>query len=92
MVVLHHLPIVTLSSTDDADSIGASRDRMQHESLPRPVTTAPAVVKPVYRRGRHGSSKPCLVSVLVSFTPVRHRSLVVTLIVFAQATDAGGRQ
>src|SRR5215471_8893497 len=45
---------------------GASRDRMQYESLPQPVTTAPAAIKPVYRRGRHGSSKPRLVSVLVS--------------------------
>jgi hypothetical protein len=30
-------------------------------------------------------------SVLVSFTPVRRRSLVVTPIVFAQAMDGGGR-
>ena len=56
--------------------IGASRDHMQHESLPRPVTTAPAAVKPVYRRGRYASSQPRLVSVLVSFTPARHRSPV----------------
>ena len=33
-----------------------SRDPMQHESLPRPVTTAPAAIKPVYRRGRHGTA------------------------------------
>ena len=70
---------------------GASRDRMQHESPPRPVTTAPATIKPIYRRDWRGSSKPRLVSVLVSFTPVRHRSPVVALVVFAQATDAGGR-
>ena len=31
-------------------------------------------------------------SVLVSFAPVRHRSPAVTRIVFAQATDDGGRQ
>jgi len=55
-------------------AIDASRDCMQHESLPRPVTTVPAAIKPVYRRGRHGSSKPRLGSVLVSFTPVRSRS------------------
>ena len=52
-----------------------SRDPMQHESLPRPVIIAPQRSSPVYRLGRHSSSKPRLVSVLVSFTPVRHRSL-----------------
>jgi hypothetical protein len=41
---------------------------------------------------RRGSSRPRLVSVLVSFTPVRHRSPVVALTVFAQATDADGRR
>src|SRR5262249_37802647 len=50
--------------------------------------------QPVHWRGRHGGSKARLVSVLVSFTPVRHRSPVVALIVFAQArtlADAGER-
>jgi hypothetical protein len=51
---------------------------MQHESLPRPVTTAPAAIKPVQQPGRRGSSGQCVVSVLVSFTPVRRRSPVVT--------------
>jgi len=67
---------------------------MQHESLSRPVTTAPAAIEPVYRRGRHVSSEPRLVSVLVSFTSVRPRSPVAALIVFAQArtlADAGER-
>jgi hypothetical protein len=47
---------------------------MQHESPPRPVTAAPAAIKPVRQPDRHGSSGQCLVSVLVSFTPVRRRS------------------
>ena len=67
---------------------------MQHESLPRPVIIAPQRSSPVYRLGRHSSSKPRLVSVLVSFTPVRHRSRVAAPIVFAQArtlADAGER-
>ena len=42
-------------------------------------------------RGRDLQAR-ALGSVLVSFTPVRHRSPVVALIVFAQATDADGRQ
>ena len=67
---------------------------MQHEWLPRPVTTAPAAIKPVYRRGRHGSSKRRLGSVLVSYMFVYHRSPVAALIVFAQArtlADGGER-
>jgi hypothetical protein len=35
---------------------------------------------------------PDLVSNLVSFTPVRHRSPTVTRIVLTQATDADGRR
>src|SRR5215469_10264495 len=82
------------SAVGAESAVGVSRDRMQHESLPRPVTTAPAAIKPVYWRGRRGSSRPRLVSVLVSFTPVRHRSPVVALIVFAQARTLadGGAQ
>jgi hypothetical protein len=70
---------------------GAIWDRMQHESLPRPVTTALAVIKPVQPLGDHRSVRPRLVSVLVSFTPVRHRSPAATRIVFAQFTDGGGQ-
>ena len=62
-----------------------------HESLPRPVTTAPAAIKPAYRRGRHGSTSPGL---SFGLTPVRHRSPVAAPVVFGQArtlADAGER-
>jgi hypothetical protein len=84
-------PAARLREADQARfGNGAIWDRMQHESLPGPVTTAPAVIKLVQPLGDHGSIRPRLVSVLVSFTPVRHRSPAATRIVFAQFTDGGG--
>jgi Regulator of chromosome condensation (RCC1) repeat len=52
---------------------------------------APQRSSPSTGSGRHGTSRPRVVSVLVSFNPVRHRSPVAALIVSAQVTDADGR-
>ena len=66
MICAHGLTYTYYFSRHSYSAIGASWGRMQHESLPRPVTTAPAAIKPVHWRGRHGSSRPRLGSVLVS--------------------------
>ena len=58
---------------------------------PKPQSWSICAVRPVQRLSRRGSSRP-LVSVLVSFTPVRHRSPAFTLIVFVQFADCGGRR
>jgi len=68
-------------------------DRMQHESLQRPVTTVPSVIKPVHRFGRHGSSsRPRLVSVLVSVHPRPSPFTNVHADRFWQFADGGGRR
>jgi hypothetical protein len=54
---------------------------------PVTVTEVPTTGPPA-----DGSSEPRLVSVMVSFTRVRHRSPAAALIVFAQATDADERR
>ena len=61
---------------------------MQHESPPRPVTTAPAAIKPVRQTGSRGSSAWSQFGLIhpgpPAFTGVR-------VFVFAQATDGGER-
>jgi hypothetical protein len=52
----------------------------------------PAAIKSVHWLGPPRTNRPRLVSVLVSFNPVRHRSPVAALIVSAQVTDADGRR
>ena len=59
------------------------------------VRLRPGMQRSVQRLGRHtwaAGLGPGAGSVLGSFTPVRHRSPVVTRIVFARLADGGGRR